>query len=134
MACDYVWLELMVEKIMKKITSIIMAICIVVMCSACNGSSEQQNELSDYKPMIYIKNNLYGDTGNIHNSISDAASLIGTIEKLVPQDEEMSKEEFSSNVMPVGSEIYFDEENPEFVYIKFLQEGKEMYAEYAIIQ
>lgn len=84
--------------------------------------------------MIYVENNLYGDTGNIHNSISDTASLIGTIEKLVPQDEEMGKEEFSSNAMPVGCEIYLDETNPKIVYVKFLKEGKEIYSEYKIIQ
>ena len=127
---------------MKKIASIIMAACIVVMCSGCNGSDKQQNELSDYKPMIYVENNLYGDTGNIYDSISDTASLIGTIEKLVPQNEKkvkiqnekMGKEDFSSNAMPVGCEVYLDETNPEMVYVKFLKEGKEMYAEYAIIQ
>ena len=31
-------------------------------------------------------------------------------------------------------EVYLDETNPEMVYVKFLKEGKEMYAEYAIIQ
>lgn len=119
---------------MKKVASIIMAICIIAMCSACNSSDVQQNELSDYKPMIYVENNLYGETGKVHNSISDEVSFIGTIEKLVPQDEEMCREEFSSNAMPLGSEIYLDETNPEIAYVKFLQEGKEMYAEYAIIQ
>lgn len=111
-----------------------MAVCIVVMCSGCNGSDKQQNELSDYKPMIYVENNLYGDTGNIYDSISDSVSLIGTIEKFVPQDEKMGEEEFSSNAMPVGCEVYLDETNPEMVYVKFLKEGKEMYAEYEIIQ
>lgn len=119
---------------MKKLISIIMAVCIVVMCSGCNGSDKQQNELSDYKPMIYVENNLYGDTGNIYDSISDSVSLIGTIEKFVPQDEKMGEEEFSSNAMPVGCEVYLDETNPEMVYVKFLKEGKEMYAEYEIIQ
>lgn len=153
---------MIIKEIMKKVLSIMMAIFIVILYSACNDSDErkinlsdykpmvyvkkslygetgndsdeQEDNLSDYKPMIYVKKSLYGETGNIFDSISEKITLIGTVKKLVPQNEKMGKEEFSSNAMPLGSEIYLDETNSEIIYIKFFSEGKEKYAEYAIIK
>lgn len=121
---------------MKKAASIIMAICMISVCSACNSSDAEQNVLvgGDYKPTVCVEGNLYGDTGYVCGSISEQAILIGTIEKLIPQNEKISMEEFLSNSMPVGSEIYLDESDSDIIYIKFLQEGKEKYSIYEMIQ
>lgn len=130
----------------------------VALCSACTGSDERENNLSDYKtgnyeknrlygnsgndsdalpdykPMIYVNHSLYGETGEVFESISEKATFIGTVQKLVSQNEAMVDEEFSSNAMPLGSELYLDETDAGIIYVKILKEGRETYAEYATIQ
>ncbi len=133
---------------MKKQLGVVMAMFIVILCSSCNGSDERENnlygetgnvsyeqkdDLSDYKPMIYVKNSLYAETGNVFDNIPENSDLIGIVRNHVYQNEKIGQEEFTSNVMPLGSEIYLDEMNSGVLYIKFLRESEEKYAEYAII-
>lgn len=105
---------------MKKQLGVVMAMFIVILCSSCNGSDEREN-------------NLYGETGNVFDNIPENSDLIGIVRNRVSQNEKIGQEEFTSNVMPLGSEIYLDEMNSGILYIKFLRESEEKYAEYAII-
>jgi hypothetical protein len=71
----------------------------LIKCMFSNGSS-------DYRPMIYIQDSLYGETADVVSALPDNAVNIGKIVKLVAQNEPMVLENLASNVMPVGSEIY----------------------------
>jgi hypothetical protein len=73
--------------------------------------------------MIYVRDNLYAETADVVNSPPDKALSVGAIEKLVPQNEAMPQENFTSNVMPVGSEIYGEETDQSVIYVK-LSDGK----------
>jgi len=61
------------------------------------------------------------------STLPDKAVSIGTIEKVVLQDEPMVRENFTSNLLQVSSEIYYDESNSSVVYVEILDSFEETY-------
>jgi hypothetical protein len=59
---------------------------------------------------------------------------IGTIEKVVPKDEQMVRENFTSGTLPAGSEIYYCEAEPDAIYVKLPDDNKEQYSKYITIE
>jgi hypothetical protein len=80
-----------------------------------------KEELWDYKPMVSIGNNLFGDTGYTKDKLPDEWVMIGEIEKEVPQHEPMVKGEtyYVANALPVGTAIYGYKKDANIIYAKF---------------
>ena len=96
-----------------------MSVCMVLLLSACSEDKvATENELSDYRPMIYVQDKLFGETADVISNLPEKAVSVGTIEKVVPQNEPMERTNFTSNLLQIGSEIYCDEADPSVVYVK----------------
>lgn len=119
---------------MKNAVVLIMGLCIVLLVMACSKDEDTPiNALSDYRPMIYVQNSLYGDTGRT-TALPDGAVLIGTIQKTVRQNEPMVKENFTSNTFPVGSEVFSNELDTKFIYVKMPDNSPEQYATFEFLE
>jgi len=70
--------------------------------------------------MISIGDDLFGETGHTKDKLADQWELAGIIEQEVSQTEPMVKGEshYISNYLPVGTEIYGNEEEPDAIYAK----------------
>ena len=77
---------------MKEQRNIVMLtiICVLLLSALFTGCSKKE-ELWDYKPMVSIGNNLFGDTGYTKDKLPDEWVMLGEIEKEVPQYEPMVK-------------------------------------------
>jgi hypothetical protein len=119
---------------MKKIGLFLICVSMVLLISACSAErGTEKSELPDYRPMIYVKDNLYGETADTVSTLPNKAVYIGAVEKVVPQNEPMVQENFTSNLLPVGSEIYYNESDPNVIYVKLLGTTKEQYSKYIAI-
>lgn len=120
---------------MKKIGLLIISLCIVLFISACTKENDlHKDELSDYKPMVYVQDQLYGDTGDVSSALPNGAVAIGTIQKVVPQNEPMVDENLISNTLPVGSEVFADELNPHIIYVKISNKSLDQYLAYEAME
>ncbi len=120
---------------MKKMALILAGVGMVFMLSACPAEKGTTgDQLSDYRPMIYVRDNLYGETADVVGALPEEAAYIGTIKKVVPQNEPMVRENFSSNALPEGSEIYYSESEPDAIYVKLADTSKEQYSKYTAIE
>ncbi len=119
---------------MKKIALFLIGISSVLTISGCSSKKDNSNELSDYKPMLYVQDNLYGETSDVVDALPDGTVYIGTINKLVSQSEPMVHENFTSNALPESSELYYNESNPDVVYVKLLDTNQVRYSKYTIIK
>lgn len=125
---------------MKKTALFLICVSMILMITACSSKKDtSNNELSDYKPMIYVQDNLYGETADVVSTLPDGATYIGKVEKVVPQNEPMVREDFTSNALPEGSEIYYNESDPDVVYVKLSDTTQqdttqEQYSKYTIIE
>jgi len=79
------------------------------------------------KTFPYVQDNIYAETADVMSTLPDKAVSIGTIEKVVLQDEPMVRENFTSNLLQVSSEIYYDESNSSVVYVEILDSFEETY-------
>ncbi len=70
--------------------------------------------------MISIGDDLFGETGHTKQKLSDGWELAGIIEQEVSQTEPMVKGEkyYIANYLPVGTEIFGSEEEPDVIYAK----------------
>lgn len=105
---------------------------LVAACTACEDTAKTQ--LSDYRPMLYVQDNLYGETSDIVNSLPDDAVYLGSIERVVSQSEPMIRKNFTSNVLGKGCEIYGDKATSDTVYVKLVNISAEQYSVYVIIE
>ncbi|KPU46066.1 hypothetical protein OXPF_05490 [Oxobacter pfennigii] len=120
---------------MKKIALFLIGVSMVLMISACfSEKGTAKNELSDYRPMIYVQDALYGGTADVISILPDEAVYIGTVEKVVPQNEPMVRENFVSNTLSAGSEIYYSESDPNVIYVKLSDTSQEQYSKYIAIE
>ena len=96
-------------------------IFIVIPLALFTGCGSQEEILWVYKPMISIGDDLFGDTGHTKQKLSDEWELVGIIEQEVSQTEPMVKGEtyYIANELPVGTEIYGSEEEPDIIYAKY---------------
>ena len=97
--------------------TLILILSLLVIFTGCNSQDEV---LWVYKPMISIDDDLFGDTGHTKQKLSDGWELVGIIEQEVSQTEPMVKGEkyYIANYLPVGTEIYKSEEEPDVIYAK----------------
>lgn len=116
-------------KIKLVLTLIVVAI---VLCS-CASNPGSDNNLSDYRPMIFVNDSLYGETGEILFEVPNGTESIGTILKTVSQNEPMVNKNYYSNNCPVGSELYYDEKSPSALYVKIGLVENERYSVYEAI-
>ena len=119
---------------MKKIGLHILCLLIAITMMACSANSNDTNGASDYKPMVYVQDTIYGDTGKVISTLPSEAILIGSIEKTVPQNEPIVEENFTSNALPVGSEIYMSESAAFVIYIKLSGTSPSQFLIYEVIQ
>lgn len=74
--------------------------------------------VGDYRPMVFVNGALYGDTGEYAIALTDNWKHIGDIENVISQQEPMIKEEFTSNMLDIGDEIYSSDSDPSKIYVK----------------
>ena len=93
----------------------ILILLLLVIFTGCNS---QEEVLWVYRPMISISDDLFGETGHTKQKLSDEWELLGVIEQEVSQTEPMVKGEkyYIANDLPVGTEIYGSEEEPDIFY------------------
>jgi len=98
--------------------TLILILLLLINFTGCNNQNEV---LWVYKPMISIGDDLFGDTGHTKHKLSDGWELAGIIEQEVSQTEPMVKGEkyYIANDLPVGTEIYGNEEEPDVIYAKY---------------
>ncbi len=118
---------------MKKLLSILISLLAVFVLCSCASNKDEADNLSDYRPMVFVNDSLYGETGETLLELPSGADNIGSILKKTSQDEPMVNENFYSNSCPVGSEIYYDKESPEIIYVKVGSSENEMYSVYETI-
>lgn len=120
---------------MKKTALLLICVSMILMITACSSKKgTANNELSDYRPMIYVQDNLYGETADVVSTLPEGTTYIGKVEKVVPQNEPMVRENFTSNALSEGSEIYYNESDSDVVYIKLSDTTEEQYSKYTIIE
>lgn len=96
-----------------------LAIFLTSLCIGCAKSDNaEQVQETDYKPMIFVNGTLYGDTGKSVNALPDNWEHIGDIENVVSQSAPMVKEEFTSNTLTIGDEIYGSNTETKRIYVK----------------
>lgn len=117
---------------MKTKLILVSLIAALMLCS-CKSSRDAINQLSDYRPMVFVNDTLYGETSKVVSELPSGVERIGTIIKIVSQSEPMINENFCSNNCPIGSEIYYSEETPGTVFIKIVSPDIEQYSVYEII-
>lgn len=104
---------------MRKLSVLFVGLLVLHLVSACSSENiSTKNDMSDYRPMIYVQNSLYGETAEVVNTLPKEAVSIGDIEKNVPQTEPMIQENFTSNCLPIGSEIFYKEADASMIYVK----------------
>lgn len=108
------------------------ALVCVIALSFCGCASNEGNTdtLSDYRPMVFVNDVFYGDSGKTISELPANVNSIGTITNTVSQSEPLPEENFYSNNCPTGSEIYCDDEVPEKIYIKLSSLDDEEYSIY----
>lgn len=92
---------------------------------------ETSPPLSDFPLQVFVDDTSYGSTGHYHSVLPDDADYMGSIINVVPQHEPMVHENFYSNGLSIGTEIYFSKLNPNLIYAKVENSsGKVLYEEY----
>ena len=91
--------------------------------SYANEANQSTNEqLGDYRPMIFIQDKLYGQTAGVVSMFPISALVLGSIETVLPQNVPMTQDNHTSNSAPKGSMIYtIEDEN--FIYVQ-LSDGQ----------
>lgn len=80
--------------------------------------------------MIYVNDSIYYETADVLLEIPSKAEIIGSILEKVSQNKPMVNENFYSNCLPVGSEIYYDKDAPDIIYAKIDSDGTTKYSVY----
>ena len=119
---------------MKRFWTLVLFVFSLCILSACTNSQSEQENLGDYRPMIYVNDTLYAETSEVLSELPKGTDFIGTIEKTVSQSEAMVEENFCSNSIPVGSEIYYDSTNEDLLYSKLDSDGNTEYSIYEMIK
>ena len=125
---------------MKK--TIELGITLIILSVAITGCGAKTFNLKDnellsvkgqsgvYRPMVYVQDILYGETADVVGVLPENAVSIGVIEKTVPQNEPMVRENFTSNLLPIGSQVYCDEADLNIVYVLLPLDSKVQYSVY----
>lgn len=90
--------------------------------------------LGDYPPMVYVQDSLYKETSDMTTVLPNDMIFLDTIKKNVPQNESMPQENFVSNVLPIGSKVFWNELDSSIIYIQFSDGTQEKYLKYSIVE
>jgi len=95
-------------------------ILILLLLVIFTGCTSREEVLWVYRPMISIGDDLFGETGHTKQKLSAEWELVGITKQEVSQTEPMvkGKSYYIANDLPVGTEIYGSEEEPEVIYAK----------------
>ena len=90
---------------------------------AITGCSAQEAASSTphiYPPLIYVNDCLYHDLGRFRavTKLPDGWILWGEVEQRVPQTEEIPEENFTSNSLDPGTELFANETDDTNIYAK----------------
>lgn len=113
---------------MKKIYLLLALLCVFVLFAGCNGGKAEAQKSEedvkwDHRPMVYFKDELYGETADFLTELPDGLKLAGEIQTEGDQTEPMKHEDGYSNSLPAGSKIYAaDDEN--IIYIAIVHPSK----------
>lgn len=109
----------------------VLTTCLLFILIACTVTEHKEvGNNPDYRPMVFVNNQLFGDTGETVSSLPEGWKLLGAIKKVIKQNEPMEHEEFTSNSLTIGDEIYINEQENNRIYVK-IDDGK--YLLYEII-
>lgn len=82
----------------------------------------------EYRPMICIKDEIYGDNGTGVKALPEGYVSVEQIEEKVSNVQPMIKRRnYVSNTLNVGTEIFASQDNPDKIYLKI---DKSKYIEY----
>ncbi|REJ09037.1 hypothetical protein [Halobacillus trueperi] len=102
----------------KVILSILIPTFVLVVLSGCNSGSSE----SSYSGYLIIDEKQYTWQGDIENNNFTVADKIGEVNKKVDK-EVVPKDNFSSNILEVGEEIYTSNEDGRVVIVKREHDG-----------
>lgn len=85
---------------------------------------------SDYPPQIFVNDSIYHGTGHTVSVMPDDAGYLGSIMEVVPQHKPMVHENFYSNALPAGTELYSSSLDRSAVYAKVETPSGEFYSRY----
>jgi len=106
----------------------------VINTDAYNELLSVRGQSGDYRPMVYVQDALYGETADAINTLPEEAVFIGTIGSIVPRNEPMVRENFTSNLLPIGSQVFCDEADLTIVYVLLPLNSKAQYSVYEAIE
>jgi hypothetical protein len=104
-------------------------------CSVLNNNNINEIKQEDdvivgmYPPLIYVNDMTYqvSSGGDYYLEQPQRLKKIGETIKKVSSTDAFPKENFVSNSVPEGTEIYYDEEKPEEIYAKIIVYGETRY-------
>ena len=115
-------------KIIISFSALIMLLC---SCSfITHGAKDKeysQEQLWDYRPMVYVNDGLYLITGKYFYELPSEFKYIGTIKTTVPLTEHTPLENFSSNDAKEGASVYCSDNLEEGIYVEFVVDDKTRY-------
>ena len=99
---------------------------------AITGCSAQEAASSTphiYPPLIYVNDCLYHDLGRFRavTKLPDGWILWGEVEQRVPQTEEIPEENFTSNSLDPGPELFANETDDTKIYAKLEEKYYHLY-------
>ncbi len=85
-----------------------------------NNDNNDEAPFNYRRPMVYVEDNIYYESKYV-KLLPEGADLIGSIEKVILPSE-LPKENFTSNteLAPLGSPVYADDDNLSVIYIEIL--------------
>lgn len=99
------------------------------------GCMKEETPQTDYRPMIFFDNTLWGDTGKSIEALPEGFTKTGTIEQTVSQTEPFVREEGMSNTLPQGTAVCTDSDVGDKLYAAFESEGGgTVYLEYVVLE
>lgn len=107
---------------------VILVLGLLYLMTGCN----EVNIGTDYRPMLFLQGQLYGDTGVVIQNLPVEIVLIGEVKELVPQNEPIKKEELTSNTLPVGSQVFLDVADTTILYLEL--QGEQRYVIYELLE
>lgn len=104
---------------MKYLVAIMLLLLVIT--TGCTLPGERRSELGDYRPMIAKEGQMFGESGNAIEVLSEEWVVLGVVDKQVSQTEPMEKDVsyFVSNTLPVGTQIYGNEQNQKMIYAEY---------------
>jgi len=82
----------------------------------------------DYPPQIFVNDSVYRGTGHTVSVIPEETVCLSSIAEAVPQHKPMVHENFYSNTLPAGTELYSPALDQRVIYAKAATSSGEFYS------